>query len=195
MLKPYRIFYQKKKTIYHISWGSISVLRGALQSDLYFSMHGGLWKAMPKNVRSLSAILLICHQPYQILQCISFLSVNGKMEFIHSTLETVWPLRFCVSLTLDKQKWILKNARSLPDGFTQHLALPFQPCRDSVWHCVRGVPWDTYNNKSFFTTIFCLLATEIYAKYNKQLQTIWTLTHLSWCLNKSVGLFTVTMRS
>ncbi len=117
---------------------------------------------MPKNVRSLSAILLICHQAYQILQCISFLSVNGKMEFIHSALETVWPLRVCVSLPLDKQKWILKNARSLPDGLTQHLALPFQPCvwdHDSVWHSVRGVPWDMYNNKSFFTAIFCLALT------------------------------------
>lgn len=58
---------QKKNYLPHFL--SISVLRGALQSDLHFSMHGGLWEAMPKNVRSLSAILLICHQPYQIVQC------------------------------------------------------------------------------------------------------------------------------
>lgn len=128
LLQPYCTFYPKKIYIYLPHFLSISVLRGALQSDLHFSMHGGLWEAMPKNVRSLSAILLICHQAYQILQCISFLSVNGKMEFIHSALETVWPLRVCVSLPLDKQEWILKNARSLPDGLTQHLALPFQPC-------------------------------------------------------------------
>lgn len=49
------------------------------------------------------------------------MSVNGKMVFIHSALETVWQLHVCVSSTRAKQKWILKNARSLPDGCTQHL--------------------------------------------------------------------------
>lgn len=115
------------KTLSLAHFSSISELRGVCSSDPHFSELKGSGKLCQKcqgpvnNPPGLSSALSDSALPRAVSPS------SAWMEKWNSfSQESVWRLAVCVSLTLAKQKWILKNARSLPDGFTRHLIVPFQ---------------------------------------------------------------------